>query len=258
MNLKLKCAGAAALALMAGAPASAAIISSASETGVFISVVERDDINNITGNLVIDLGFGADAFFNDVTADGIAMWTTTASQSAAIKTFLDSATGSVSLNVGAAELVTNSEDWGFVSTGVVTGPGLTDFLAFNSGVQNTLQFVSNANQGDLFDADGLLAASLSADPGFHGNPAWGNNIGGAVNGNNELTFGTTGSLTRWSLDVAAQGFVEGLLGQISSDMETGQVSFSTATTVVPVPAAAWLFGSALGLLGWVRRRSTAK
>jgi hypothetical protein len=27
-------------------------------------------------------------------------------------------------------------------------------------------------------------------------------------------------------------------------------------TVVPVPAAVWLFGSALGLLGWARRRST--
>jgi len=28
------------------------------------------------------------------------------------------------------------------------------------------------------------------------------------------------------------------------------------TTVVPVPAAVWLFGSALGLLGWMRRRAT--
>jgi hypothetical protein len=25
-------------------------------------------------------------------------------------------------------------------------------------------------------------------------------------------------------------------------------------TVVPIPATVWLFGSALGLLGWVRRR----
>jgi hypothetical protein len=32
-------------------------------------------------------------------------------------------------------------------------------------------------------------------------------------------------------------------------------SSATATTTVPIPAAAWLFGSALGLLGWVRRRA---
>ena len=39
-----------------------------------------------------------------------------------------------------------------------------------------------------------------------------------------------------------------------------QSNFKTtgfATTTVPVPAAVWLFGSALGLLGWVRRRMTA-
>ncbi len=35
-----------------------------------------------------------------------------------------------------------------------------------------------------------------------------------------------------------------------------ELSFTTAA-VVPVPAAVWLFGSALGLLGWIRRRSLA-
>lgn len=34
-----------------------------------------------------------------------------------------------------------------------------------------------------------------------------------------------------------------------------QLRFSAAA--IPVPAAVWLFGSALGLLGWVRRRATA-
>jgi hypothetical protein len=33
--------------------------------------------------------------------------------------------------------------------------------------------------------------------------------------------------------------------------------FTAAAQVVPVPAAVWLMGSALGLLGWMRRRATA-
>lgn len=32
--------------------------------------------------------------------------------------------------------------------------------------------------------------------------------------------------------------------------------FDTTVQIVPVPAAVWLFASALGLLGWVRRRTT--
>jgi len=33
--------------------------------------------------------------------------------------------------------------------------------------------------------------------------------------------------------------------------------FSGSATVVPVPAAVWLFASALGLMGWIRRRANA-
>lgn len=38
---------------------------------------------------------------------------------------------------------------------------------------------------------------------------------------------------------------------------TGETYGSADVNVIPVPAAVWLFGSALGLLGWVRRRQIA-
>ena len=31
--------------------------------------------------------------------------------------------------------------------------------------------------------------------------------------------------------------------------------FSRMTATIPIPATAWLFGSALGLLGWLRRKA---
>lgn len=44
-----------------------------------------------------------------------------------------------------------------------------------------------------------------------------------------------------------------------SSLDTGEgrfaeVSLATGMSVVPLPAAAWLFGSALVLLGWMRRK----
>jgi hypothetical protein len=38
---------------------------------------------------------------------------------------------------------------------------------------------------------------------------------------------------------------------------TTQTDKATAWSVVPIPGAVWLFGSGLGFLGWMRRRSTA-
>jgi hypothetical protein len=43
----------------------------------------------------------------------------------------------------------------------------------------------------------------------------------------------------------------------SGDFTSSFTGSATAHTTIPVPAAVWLFGSALGLLGWVRRRANA-
>lgn len=53
--------------------------------------------------------------------------------------------------------------------------------------------------------------------------------------------------------------VEGFLVQESLSGRNGRTWVAwtfNVDTVVPVPAAAWLFGSALGLLGWARRRAS--
>jgi len=47
----------------------------------------------------------------------------------------------------------------------------------------------------------------------------------------------------------------GLINESLAGFDAGAALISASSTVVPVPAAVWLFGSALGLLGWVRRRT---
>jgi hypothetical protein len=65
----------------------------------------------------------------------------------------------------------------------------------------------------------------------------------------------------------ATGSISALSGQLTGFLNSGDafaVSFTQAapnqisvvnSSVVPVPGAVWLFGSALGVMGWVRRKS---
>ena len=77
----------------------------------------------------------------------------------------------------------------------------------------------------LFDSQGAMLPGMFAVPNTGGDNTWG-----------RVTFSVTG-VSRVEIDMGGSGAID-------------NITFS----VVPVPAAAWLFGSGLGLLVVVRRR----
>ena len=148
---------------------------------------------------------------------------------------------------------------------------LTSIASSNFGIQS---FGFNTNQ--------TVATVLAAIAGLPGgwSAGTGNNQDGF--GNFELVDSGTGSnrqnptLTFYvsgvagdavadyavvSSGTAGQGnvffaaHVAGFLDQDPGANELSSAYFGGSTQVVPVPAAAWLFGSGLAGLGWVRRRA---
>lgn len=70
-----------------------------------------------------------------------------------------------------------------------------------------------------------------------------------------LTMEFAATLTNSGGTIALSGH-ESIVGQ-SWGLVTGRSIVSGSVSAVPVPAAVWLFGSALAGLGWLRRKQTA-
>ena len=110
-----------------------------------------------------------------------------------------------------------------------------DLLLTMSNNNNFLEFTSDAQAFDaLGDSGGLQTWQLTStlDPIFEFSPV-ANDV--AITIQNTLTATTN-----------ANGEVAWIQKKITL----------VATAVIPVPAAVWLFGSALGLLGWMRRKTS--
>ena len=255
MNLSLKSAplaAAVAVFAMGTGSASAALVSgtdASANSSVFISLAERSNTNAIIRNLVIDIGARALDVFAGTP------WSTTAAQEAEVLAFVSSsaATSRVVFNVGGSlnDQTGDTDRFGFLSTGNAAGPAVDGFAQLSTGVANTIQKIGNSNNG-TFNANGILLSTGPALPGFHGNQ-WGNNYGGALQPSNEVLLGAFNQIVGWRLDPNTFEIVRSVLGPVSSNLQSGDITFG----VVPVPAAVWLFGSALGLIGVMRRRAAA-
>jgi hypothetical protein len=257
MNVSLKSvplAAAIALFTVGTGSASAALnegTDGSSNSSVFISLAERNSLNQVVRNLVIDTGARALDVFAGTP------WSTTAAQEAFIQSFVASAavTSSIVFNVGGA--LTDSsfatDLQGFLTTGNAVGPAIDGFSALSGGVGTTIAKISNANNG-TFNANGVLTANIPSDPGFHGN-GWGDDYGGTIQPSNEVLLGAANQIIGWKLgDLVSFEIIRSQLGSITSNLQTGDISFNA--TVVPVPAAAWLLVSALGTLAGLRRTAS--
>ena len=117
--------------------------------------------------------------------------------------------------------------------GDITGDGLIGALSVHSafsGYDNppyggSLQLRSSSNGSTPYAINALLSGSVILD------------FGGS-HGMTQSMFDGGGVPIYWGGNVASPGILQGY-----------------AVSVVPIPAAVWLFASALGLIGWLRRSS---
>jgi hypothetical protein len=245
-----------AIALLGTGTASAALNNglddASNNTSVFIVVTERDLTNTHVRNLVIDSGVRT---LDILDLNPAGSFATSAAQSAEIKQFLDSATGNVffSLGGGLNDRSFSSDRYGFITTNLVGGPADGNFGQLSGATVSIDTLIGNTLGGN-FGPNGVLKANGPSDRGWAvSQNGWGQSLGGTVAGNVETRFGQQTIVQGWRWDGATAAINNTILGTISSDLLSGQIAF----TVVPVPAAVWLFVSALGLLGFARRRAAA-
>lgn len=141
-----------------------------------------------------------------------------------------------------------------------SGNDIANFTVYESGDYDLIN-------GDEVGVDILLTVVNLADPGFPPIPETGTNLtsftatgdsGGQQEWDlyNSYNLGDDFELATNSLQLSLQNTLTAIADD-PNDSAWIQKKLSFTATVVPVPAAVWLFGSALGLLGWMRRRVNA-
>ena len=139
------------------------------------------------------------------------------------------------------------------------GGGVTDWSYFEAGTTQALHWCPNCDYISMTQ-DGLAAFDLlSVDLAYSDYADEAHLVGTFVGGGSISTFvNVTSTMTTFSLGAGwtnlqrleIYGGGQPHIGAIAADN-------IAVVTAVPVPAAVWLFGSALAGLGWIRRKLSA-
>lgn len=144
-------------------------------------------------------------------------------------------------SVGKTPLMTHTMSGGVLSSGAASASAWNCVEGAFGGVVGAhicgnFTFGANGTQDSIVGNSGTATTvTLLGDDVASGAPQ-------GLSSNNNLALTNLGG-GNWSLD----NFVIGVSGY--------KYTFNVEAPVVPVPAAVWLFGSALGLMGAMRRRS---
>lgn len=157
-------------------------------------------------------------------------------------------------------------------TGALTGSGLHNAVSsitpttivFSHNIQDLAISSTSASATSFSCVEGNFGTTVGAS--ICGNYTFGPNNtdeGGPGNGD-DAASGPAQSIADYDLPVVSWNGTTLVLSNLKSTVYAPGVTVDSGTeltlaaaAVVPVPAAVWLFGSALGILGWVRRRVQA-
>jgi|GEM_PF-2446981 len=257
MSMTLKTTAAAVAMLVAGS-ANAAILSDATQSGdgeLFINIV----LNTVTpATIVLDTNINT----HDLVNGTVTNWTSNAAQTAAVQNLFATPGSSISEFVfdAGARQDNNAvlDEFGLFLTNTdstTLPPPVSQINTFSGFSTRMRDWLNSVNQVSDITADGVLNPVNSGqgdwtDP-FQG---WSGN-GDTINWLTTTDTAVTNSLALYRYYYQPDfSNVSELYGFIDIDTSTGVVSYS-AVSAVPVPAAAWLFGSGLmGLVSVARRR----
>lgn len=213
--------------------------------------------------LAVATAFGIGAAVDDAAAIDVSV--------TLVSAFSDGTMGS------SAQIVSNSTaTWSYnTSTGVVTGSGLykaqTQINPKAPGQLFTHNFLNpvlgpGAATGTSYSCvegsfGSAVYASLCGNYNYGANYAnetstsWSGLSASKTAGGDDVQLGPQQTVSYY--DGMTDSWNGTTLIMSNGNPGTGGYTITFVANVVPVPAAAWLFGSALGLLGWARRRTAS-